>query len=167
MAGFYDDKENKEFTETNEPTPFNNDGKQENEGALNWDSVISKESEFIDIPDGIYDFVITDFQQDYFNGSEKMNPCNVAVVTAQVQVNGEDASVRDRLFMHSKAEWKLSQFLICIGQKKPGVPLKPNWNQIIGSTGKLKTKHVKYNGIEYVNVACWLPPIPNYKKGQF
>ena len=49
---------------------------------------------------------------------------------------GEAVELKDSLYLNSKAEWKLSQFFLAIGQKKHGEPLRPNWNAVVGSRGK-------------------------------
>ena len=42
------------------------------------------------------------------------------------------------LFLHQRTEGFLSEFFTSIGLKKPGEPLRMNWNQVPGCTGRLK-----------------------------
>ena len=49
--------------------------------ALEWDSIIEKESEFVLLDDGEYDFTVTDLERGRFDGSEKMSACPMAKVT--------------------------------------------------------------------------------------
>lgn len=114
--------------------------------ALEWDSEISKESEFELLPEGTYNFTVESIERGRFEGSEKMGPCPVANLTLRVSnpVDGRTGNVFDHLYLHSKAEWKLSQFFEAIGQKKKGEPLRMNWNEVPGSSGKLKLGICKY-----------------------
>lgn len=115
---------------------------------IGWDDEIEKESEFILLPDGEYDFVVESMERERFEGSEKMSPCNMAVLTLRVKdpATGQPTTVKDRLYLNSKAEWKLSQFFLCIGQKKHGEKLKPDWAAVPTSTGRCKIVRHKYRG---------------------
>lgn len=112
---------------------------------LSWDSVISKESEFELLPAGNYNFVVTGMERGRFPGSEKMKACPTAVLS--LKLTGEDGAtgtVTDTLYLSSKAEWRLSQFFTAIGQKKKGEDLRPNWNTVTGSNGKLELSVNEY-----------------------
>lgn len=126
------------------------------EAALDWNSEISKESEFELLPEGEYDFEVESFERGRFDGSEKMSACPQANLTLIVKnaETGKEGKVYDTLFLHSKAEWKLSQFFSAIGQKKKGEPLKMNWNEVPGAKGKLKlivNKYTSKNGEQREN----------------
>lgn len=114
-------------------------------GALDWDSEITKDDEYELLPEGTYSFKVESLERARFNGSEKMSACNQAnltlILTGQ---DGKQHKVFDTLFLHSKAEWRLSQFFTSIGQKKKGEPLKMNWNLVPGSSGKLELKINRY-----------------------
>lgn len=130
--------------------------------ALDWSSTIEQESEFILLPEGEYSFTVESMERARFNGSEKMSACPVANLVLNVyDEQGNSAKVYESLFLHRKAEWKLSQFFISIGQKKKGEPLNPNWNMVPGSTGKLELTVNEYskNGETRKNnrVARYLP----------
>ena len=50
-----------------------------------------------------------------------MAPCNVANLDLLIKdKDGKEHHVFDSLYLNSKAEWRLSQFFLCIGQKKKG-----------------------------------------------
>lgn len=107
--------------------------------ALDWDDEISAENEFELLPEGEYKFRIEALERGRFNGSAKMAACPQANLTIAVtKENGKEAKVFDTLYLNTKAEWKLSQFFVAIGQKKKGEPLTMNWGKVPGSTGKLK-----------------------------
>ena len=143
---------------------------------IGWDGEISKESQFILLPEGEYNFKVESFERQRFNGSEKMAPCNMAVLNLAVTdpKTGETAYVRDRLYLNSKAEWKLSQFFICIGLKKKGEPLKMDWNQVPGAVGQIELTVHKYkdndgNERESNQVKRYIEPSgkPVFKAGTF
>lgn len=117
------------------------------ERELGWEDEIEKEnSGFILLPEGDYDFVIKGFERARHNGSEKLPPCNKAIVTLEIETADGTASLKHNLFLHSKCEGMLSSFFICIGQKKHGEKLKMNWNAVIGATGKAKVGIRKWKG---------------------
>ena len=133
-------------------------------GALDWDSEITKDDEYELLPAGIYNFKVESMERARFNGSEKMSACNQANLTLILTgADGKQHKAFDSLFLHSKAEWRLSQFFTSIGQKKKGEPLKMNWNLVPGSTGKLEltvNKYKKKDGSDGENnkVGKYLPP---------
>lgn len=133
-------------------------------GALDWDSEITKDDEFELLPAGTYSFKVESLERARFAGSEKMSACNQANLTLILTgADGKQHKVFDSLFLHSKAEWRLSQFFTAIGQKKKGEPLKMNWNMVPGSTGRLEltvNKFTKKDGTPGENnrVGKYLPP---------
>ena len=138
--------------------------------AFDWDSEIEKENEFVFLPDGEYDFRVTAFERQQFDGSEKMAPCPMAMLTLEFPTNGGAAIVRDRLLLNSKMEWKLSSFFGAIGQKKHGARLKMDWSKVVGSTGRAKVGMREYNGRKYNEVKSYIykdDVVPNAKSGGF
>lgn len=71
-------------------------------------------------------------------GSEKLPPCNKAVVSIHIDAPEGSTTIQHNLFLHSKCEGMLSAFFIGIGQKKHGEPLRMNWNNVIGAKGRCK-----------------------------
>lgn len=116
------------------------------ERELNWDDEIVKDSDFVLLPEGDYDFRVTAFERGRHNGSEKLPPCNKAVVTLEIDSPEGKAYIKHNLFLHSRCEVLLSNFFTGIGQKKHGEPLKMNWNTVIGSTGRCKVTIRKWTG---------------------
>lgn len=110
------------------------------DGALGWNDEITKDDEFELLPAGTYDFKVKSLERGYFDGSEKMSACPKADLTLIVRdpVTGKEGKVFESLFLHSKSEWRLSQFFTSIGQKKKGEPLKMDWNKVPGSSGRLE-----------------------------
>lgn len=111
------------------------------ERALGWDDTIEKDpGEFVLLPEGEYDFEVASFERARFDGSEKLPPCNMAVLFLKVKSGEKETTIRNALFLHSKTEGLLSAFFTSIGQKKKGEPLKMNWNKVVGAKGRCKVK---------------------------
>ena len=62
----------------------------------------------------------------------------MAILTLRVSDGSAYTSIIERLILHTKMEWKLSQFFCSIGQKKHGEPLRMNWNKVLGAKGRCK-----------------------------
>lgn len=117
------------------------------ERELNWDEEISKESdEFILLPEGDYNFVVSDFERARHAGSAKLPPCNKAIITLKIEAAEGTAYIKHNLFLHTKTEGMLSAFFIAIGQKKHGEPLRMNWSSVIGSKGRCKVGVREWTG---------------------
>lgn len=118
----------------------------ENGYELGWDSEITNEGkDFVIAEPGDYEFTVTGFERGRHNGSAKMPACNYAELSIKLRLPEGECIVKDKLFMHSKMEWKLSEFFLCIGQKKKGQSLVPNWNAIMGATGRCKVTKRSYD----------------------
>lgn len=114
------------------------------ERELNWDDEISNESEFVVLPAGDYDFEIMSFERSRSKGSESIPASNMAIIDVKITDGKQSATVKDYLVLHSKLEWKLSQFFRAIGQKKQGESVRMNWSKVIGSKGRCKVTVEKY-----------------------
>lgn len=119
---------------------MNNDYERE----LGWDDEIQQESEFTLLDEGDYDFEVTKLERGRSNGSDKIPPSNMAILTLKVTDGRNSTTITERLVLHTILEWKLSQFFIAIGQKKHGKPLKMNWNRVVGAKGRCKVKVESY-----------------------
>lgn len=141
---------------------------------LGWDDVITKDSEgFTLLPEGEYNFVVESFERARHPGSEKLPPCNKAVLKLRIDAPEGSALITHNLFLHTKTEGMLSAFFTCIGQKKKGEDLHMNWNQVPGSCGRAKVEIHTYtvNGEERQanNIKRFLPKEqgPSFKAGEF
>lgn len=109
------------------------------EREFGWDDTITKDSsDFILLPEGDYNFTVESFERARHTGSDKLPVCNKAILTLRVDAPEGTVKITHNLFLHSKTEGLLSAFFSSIGQKKKGEPLKMNWAQVPGSTGKCK-----------------------------
>ena len=118
----------------------------ENGYELGWDSEITNEGkDFVIAEPGDYEFTVTGFERGRHNGSAKMPACNYAELSIKLRLPEGECIVKDKLFLHSKMEWKLSEFFLCIDQKKKGQSFVPNWNAIMGATGRCKVTKRSYD----------------------
>ena len=109
------------------------------ERAFGWDDEIEKDSsDFILLPEGDYDFTVESFERGRHNGSEKLPPCNKAILKLRIETSEGAALVNHNLFLHTKTEGMISAFFTAIGQKKKGEKIKMNWNAVIGAKGRCK-----------------------------
>lgn len=87
---------------------------------LGWDDTIQKEApEFEPLPEGDYDFIVESFDRGRHNGSEKLPPCNKAVLKLRVKsTDGREVTVTHNLFLHTITEGMLSAFLRVSDRKR-------------------------------------------------
>lgn len=118
------------------------------ERELGWEDTIEKDGgEFVVLPAGDYNFTVTKFERARFQGSRNLPACNQAKLEITVHsIEHGDVIVFHNLFLHTKTEGLLSNFFAGIGQKKKGEVLKPNWQQVVGSKGRLKLETNKFSG---------------------
>lgn len=133
------------------------------ERELSWDDTIEKESNFTLLEEGEYPFVVKSFERARHPGSQKLPPCNKAILTLQFP---DDVEIKHNLFLHSKTEGLLSNFFICIGHKKPGEKSRMNWQKVPGSRGMAKVGIRKWtddNGRERESneVVSFIEPDPS------
>lgn len=145
------------------------------ERSFDWDEEISKESEFELVPAGDYDFEVVKFERSRSKGSDRLPSSPMAVLTLRVSNGKESVNVTDYLILHSKTEWKLSQFFRSIGQKKAGEAYRMNWSAVPGARGRCKVKVEKYTtdrGEERESNKIdkyydYIPPATSWKPGEF
>lgn len=112
-----------------------------------WDDEIEKDSDFVLVPEGDYNFTVSGFERGRHDGSEKLPPCPKAIVKLKVELpDGTTQELNHNLFLHSKCEGLLSAFFVGIGQKKHGEKLRMNWNNIIGARGRCKVAVRSWKG---------------------
>ena len=121
-------------------------GDEGREFSWDGDTITADGNDYILLPPGDYPFTITKFDRARSQGSDKMPPCNMAVVYFEVHSDQGDVQVRENYLLHSKFEWKLSQLFSSVGLKKKGEPCPLNFNALPGRSGRLKLKHTRGTG---------------------
>lgn len=114
------------------------------EREFDWGEEITAESEYTLLPEGDYDFEVTKFERGRTKSEAKIPNCNMAILTLRVTDGKDTTTVIDYLTLHSKMEWKLSQFFLAIGLKKHGEPLRMDWSKVLGAKGRCKLIVDKY-----------------------
>lgn len=105
---------------------------------LGWEDEIEKDSEFMLLKEGDYNFSVETFERARYPGSDKLPPCPKAIVRIHIESPEGSTTINHNLFLHTKCEGMLSAFFEAIGQKKKGERINMNWNQVPGSTGRCK-----------------------------
>jgi len=117
---------------------------------LGWNDTIENDGEgFQILPAGDYHYTITGFERARHPGSDKLPPCNKAIVSVRVANEQASGTLKHNLFLHTKTEGLLCEFFRSIGQRKHGERLTMDWGKVTGSTGKCKVsvrKWTKQNG---------------------
>lgn len=113
---------------------------------LGWEDEIEKDNDFVLLPEGDYDFEVTEFERGRHNGTPggKLPPCNKAVVHLKFTSPEGTTTIKHQLFLHSKTEGLLCAFFAAIGQRKKGEKLRMDWNKVPGSRGRCKLGVRKY-----------------------
>lgn len=109
-----------------------------------WDDEIENDGQdYFLLPEGEYPFTVTKFERSRSKGSDKMPPCNMAVLTLQVN---EQTYTTEYLLLNTKMEWKLSQFFVSLGLKKHGERVRMNWAKVLGASGMCRLKVEEFTG---------------------
>lgn len=118
---------------------------------MDWNDTIENDGQqFITLPEGDFNFIVSGFERGRFNGSTKIPPCNKATLTLSVETAEGTASVRTDLILYRSLEWKIAGFFRAIGQKKHGERVVMDWNKVLGARGRahFKPRTYLYNGAE-------------------
>lgn len=116
------------------------------ERAFDWNDTIEKDSTFEILPEGDYDFTVISFERARHNGSEKLPPCNKAVLTIRVSNGEKTGTIFYNLFLHTKTEGMLCAFFTAIGHRKKGEQLRMDWSRVTGAKGRCKVGIRKWTG---------------------
>lgn len=145
---------------------------------LSWDDEIENDSsDFEVVPEGDYNFEVTKFERGRSKGSDKLPPCNMAILTIRLSDGKHSTTVTENLILHTKMEWKLSQFFCAIGQKQRGEKVRMNWQAVYGAKGRCRVGIRKYksnsgedkeiNEIQKFYEADSAAPVKRYTAGTF
>lgn len=116
---------------------------------FSWDDTIENDgADFEVLPEGDYSFEVMNFERGRHDGSEKLPPCNKAILTMKITSDDgkHSTTITHNLFLHARVEGLLSSFFVSIGQKKKGEKAKMNWNLVVGSRGRCKIGIRKWTG---------------------
>lgn len=103
-----------------------------------WDDTIQNDSSFEVLPEGDCSFTVNSFERGRHNGSDKLPPCNKAVLKIEVSNGTKSTTLEHNLFLHSKTEGMLCSFFNAIGQRQHGQAMKMDWGKVPGAKGRCK-----------------------------
>ena len=111
----------------------------ENDRELGWEDPIENDGpDFEILPKGDCDFEVLSYERGRHPGSEKLPPCNKAVLSVKLTSPAGQTTVKHNLFLHTKTEGMLCAFFAAIGQRQHGQKMTMNWNKVPGSKGRCK-----------------------------
>lgn len=116
------------------------------EREFDWNDTIENDSTFEILPEGDYNFTVKSFERARHSGSEKLPPCNKAVLTVELDNGEKSGTIYHNLFLHTKTEGMLCAFFTSIGHRKSGEALKMDWTRVPGSKGRCKVSIRKWIG---------------------
>ena len=92
-------------------TNYNNNFDRE----LDWDSEIVKDSEYIILPAGLYQFTVEGYERAQHtpsptNPNAKLPSCPKAIISIKIDANEGEKTLKHNLFLHSSVEGMLSAF---------------------------------------------------------
>ena len=106
---------------------------------LGWDEPIENDGmEFVTLPEGDYDFEVVEYERGRHAGSDKLPPCNKAIVHIKVKGAEGQVIIKHQLFLHTITEGMICAFFTGIGQRKRGEKFVMNWPKVPGSKGRAK-----------------------------
>lgn len=111
-------------------------------------------SEFVDIPDGEYPFIIKNVERDYYTGNSQAIEanCPYLIITYAVKLgDGQEGEIKDRLYLQDKFLWKVATLMRAIGvQPDANGHYVPNiaTEFLTGKTGHLQTEKSTYTGTD-------------------
>lgn len=118
---------------------------------LSWDSgFIAEESEFVVLDPGVCKFTVKEFERKIYDGKSEKIPNGTPYAEIEMEFVGAKGktTVKERLYLLKRMQWKLTEFFAAIGQNPTiGQAFMPNWNAVVGSSGyaELEVNHYKDN----------------------
>ncbi len=137
---------------------------------ISWDGAFeAEENQFITLPEGTYPFEVTGMERKVYDGNSDKIPNGAPYAEVSVKLtapDGQSSTVRERLYLLKKFQWKLTQFFKSIGEQVVvGQPFKPNWNAVVGGKGQatVTVNHYTKDGEERTNnrIKEYLEPSKN------
>lgn len=138
---------------------------------LGWDEEVDKGDEYVLLPAGDYDYTIESFERGRYEGSDKVPPCNRALLKVKVDTPEGSTIMNESLLLYDKMQWKLAEFFLSIGSEEVNGKVKMNWSLVPQASGRAtieiredrKDPSKKFN-----HVKKWIPKLKKeYKAGAF
>ena len=137
---------------------------------LDWNDEVEK-SEYTLLPEGDYDFTIESFERARYEGSDKVPPCNRALLKVLIDAPEGTSVINESLLLYDRMQWKLAEFFLSIGAEEVDGRVKMNWQMVPQATGRA-TIEVQADrndpSKKYNHVKKFLPKLKKkFKAGDF
>lgn len=107
---------------------------------------------FRPVPEGDYDFVVTEIENTYSKAGNKM----IKLYLTLPMQGQREVRLNDYLVFTENAAFKIKQFLKSIGWQKNAIQAE-DWKSIPTMSGRLKLKHEVYDGKTRNKVDGYIP----------
>lgn len=121
--------------------------------------------DFTTLEPGDYHYKVLGYEQEYFNGSEKLPPCNKIVVTVEIPFKGESGmetkTVKNNFYLCNKKGilMGLRRFFESTGVMPEKGKAKMDWDATKGKTGVCSViTNIGNNGNEFNNIDGFYSP---------
>lgn len=133
--------------------------------TLSWDDEIDEGQEFKIVPDGDYEFEVSNFERGYYEAKagSKIPSCDQAEYELSVEWKDEDGEIRTnkltlRLKLTKKLQWLIYEFFESVGLIEKGSgPKKMPWKEAVGCRGICRVGHHDANGKSFNDVVKCYP----------
>ena len=128
--------------------------------TLSWDDEIDEGQEFKIVPDGDYEFEVSNFERGYYEAKagSKIPSCDQAEYELSIEWKDEDGEIRTnkltlRLKLTKKLQWLIYEFFESIGLIEKGSGPK----EAVGCKGICRVGHHDANGKSFNDVVKCYP----------
>ena len=102
---------------------------------LDWDSEIDQDGGYTTLPDGT-EVVFTVAKLEKSRTKDGAKPMAKLERACEATNGAGRAKVIENLVLSTACAWKLGLFFVCVGQRKHGESIKPDWGAVEGAQGR-------------------------------
>ena len=112
---------------------------------MGWDDAIMEDGQqYLLLDEGDYDFTVAGFERARHAGSDKIPPCNKAVVSLLIDTPNGSVVIKVDILLYRTLEWRISSCFRSIGQKRHGERLVMDWSKVPGAKGRAHIRVREY-----------------------
>ena len=124
-----------------------------------------EDNEYVLLAPGEYAFMVDSVDFGDYNGSTKIPACGMVTVNIHVDTEQGRAFLRNNFYVCKQCAGLIAAFFKSIGELKDGQKtFTPDWDNLKGKTGLVKTSQREYNGEMYNQVDRFIAPRKKPKK---